>query len=84
MAVFHRIKRIKPLPDYLLLAHFTTGERKCYDVKPLFAQIEPFKVLLTEKGLFERIHVDTGGYGIVWNADIDLSADEIWERGVSV
>ena len=24
---------------------------------------------------------DMGGYGVSWNDNIDLSAEEIWERG---
>ena len=28
--------------------------------------------------------VDVGGYGIVWNDDLDLSCDELWENGVQV
>ena len=26
--------------------------------------------------------VDVGGYGIVWNDDLDLSCDELWGNGV--
>jgi hypothetical protein len=34
--------------------------------------------------LFEAVEVDTGGYGIIWNDDIDLSCDELWDNGVEV
>ncbi|MDO4617167.1 MAG: DUF2442 domain-containing protein [Lachnospiraceae bacterium] len=29
------------------------------------------------------VSVDVGGYGIIWNDDLDLSCDELWERGTS-
>ena len=32
-------------------------------------------------GLFDRVRVDTGGYGISWNDDIDLSCDELYWNG---
>ncbi len=80
--IFHKIKTVQPLEDYCLLVSFTTGERKYYDVKPLFTKWEPFKALLTDKDLFGEIHVDTGGYGIVWNEQLDLAAEEIWEHGL--
>ena len=25
-----------------------------------------------------------GGYGVVWNDDYDVSADELWENGVAI
>lgn len=28
--------------------------------------------------------VGQGGYGIVWNDELDLSCDELWENGVEV
>ena len=36
------------------------------------------------KGLFEQVQVDSGGYGISWNDDIDLSCNELWENGTVV
>ena len=28
--------------------------------------------------------MDVGGYGIIWNDDLDLSCDELWENGEQV
>lgn len=33
---------------------------------------------------FFGVSADIGGYGIVWNDDLDLSCDELWENGVQV
>ena len=30
------------------------------------------------------MYVDVGGYGIVWNDDVDLSCDELWENGKEI
>lgn len=30
------------------------------------------------------VEVDAGGYGIIWNDDIDLSCDELFENGETV
>jgi hypothetical protein len=64
-----------------LFITFQDGSTKLYDVKPLFDQWEAFMALTVITGLFERVTVDTGGYGIVWNDDIDLACDELWENG---
>lgn len=35
-----------------------------------------------DKELFNKVIVDSGGYGISWNEEIDLAAEEIWENGI--
>lgn len=79
--MFHQVKTVKPLSDYLLALGFENGEQRHYDVKPLFDQWEAFKALGAIKGLFEQVRVDAGGYGISWNDDIDLSCDELYNNG---
>lgn len=78
---FHRLKNIMPLPDFLLRAEFLDGTAKIYDVKPLMKKIPVFQMLGYVHGLFEQVRVDTGGYGIIWNDEIDLSCDELYENG---
>jgi hypothetical protein len=82
--MLYKIKEVQPLPDYHLLVSFVTGERKQYNVKPLFDKWEPFKALILTKGLFEQVQVDMGGFGISWNDNIDLSCNELYENGVVV
>lgn len=82
--MFYKVQEVQPLPAYGLLVIFATGERKRYNVKPLFEKWEPFKALASVKGLFEQVKVDAGGYGISWNDDIDLSCNELWENGEPV
>ena len=78
--MFHKIKNVYPLPDYRLSVQFAEGCTKIYDVKPLFTQIPAFNDL-TNSHLFSDVTVDVGGYGIVWNDDLDLSCDELWDNG---
>lgn len=79
--MFYRIKKVWPLPGYHILVSFATGERKRYNVALLFEKWDAFKTLANVEGLFEQVKVDTGGYGISWNDDIDLSCNELWENG---
>ena len=78
---FHRVKNITPLPDMFLLAEFEDGITKKYDVKPLMKKIPVFQMLDYVQGLFNQVRVDTGGYGIIWNDEIDLSCDELYYNG---
>ena len=31
--------------------------------------------------LFSSVMIDQGGYGVIWNDDIDISCDELWVNG---
>lgn len=81
--MFHKIKSVSPLPEYKLSVQFAEGVTKIYDVKPLFQKIPSFKSLQSNND-FGGVYVDVGGYGIVWNDELDLSCDELWENGVEV
>jgi hypothetical protein len=81
--MFHKVKAVSALPDYHLSVQFSEGVTKIYDVKPLFAKWAPFTALKDAPERFTDVEVDVGGYGIIWNDDLDLSCDELWENGIS-
>jgi len=78
--MFHKIKNVCPLPDMVLHIEFLDGSAKLYDVKPLMDKWPVFKNL-KHRSLFDLVRVEVGGYGVVWNKDIDLACDELWENG---
>ncbi len=80
--MFHKIKNVFALPEYKLSVQFAEGITKIYDVKPLMERIPIFAEINDAE--FACVTVDVGGYGIVWNDDLDLSCDELWENGVQV
>ena len=79
--IFHRVKNITALPDKILLAEFYDGSVKKYDVKPLMQKIPAFKMLDYVNGLFETVQVDSRGYGIMWNDELDLDCNELYCNG---
>ena len=81
---FHKLTAAAPQPDFRLLVHFNDGQAKLYDMKPLFSQYPVFQALQDTPGLFEQVSIDPGGYGISWNDDLDLSADELFAGGRSI
>ena len=77
-----KIKYVEPLKDYRLFIIFDNGIIKTYSLKEkLNNQI--FSPLKDEK-LFNSVQVDIGGYGVIWNDDIDLSEFELWENGIQL
>lgn len=82
--MFHKIKAVSALPDFRLCVQFAEGVTKLYDVKPLFEKWAAFRALERAPELFMGAEVDVGGHGIVWNDDLDLSCNELFENGVTV
>ena len=82
--MFHKIKNVSALPEYRLSVQFSEGVTKIYDVKPLFEKLPVFVSLKDNLQEFASVSVDVGGYGILWNDELDLSCDELWENGVKV
>ena len=81
--MFIKITSLATLPDFILLVGFASGEYKQFDIKPLIDKYPPFKSLIEVNGLYEQAKIDIGGYGIVWNDDLDLSADGLYEQGTA-
>lgn len=79
--MFHKVKSVRPLPDYKLMVQFAEGQTKIYDVKPIMKRFDTFRAFKETPELFYEVKVGIGGYGVIWNDDIDLSCDELFEKG---
>ena len=82
--MFHKIKSITPLSDFILSVQFAEGVTKHYDMKPLFEKYSMFSPLKAHPELYYSASVDTGGYGVVWNDEIDIACDELFFNGKTV
>ena len=82
--VFHLIRSLSTTPDMELIAQFDDGSVRKYYVGRLIPKYPVFKTLQTDRQLFSKARVDAGGFGVVWNEDLDLSANEIWANGEPV
>lgn len=81
--MFHKIKNVTVLKDYKLSVQFSEGITKIYDVANLIDNNSMFNDLKDEK-LFYSVEVDVGGYGVIWNDNIDISCDELFENGKTI
>ena len=79
--MFHKIVAVHALADYRLCVVFSEGVTIIYNIKPLFAKWPAFKALEDDIKLFYSVKVDKDGFGIVWNDNLDLSCNEIFENG---
>jgi len=77
---YPKIQSLQPMDDYNLLVTFDNQQMRRYDVKPLLKQ-ERF-LALNNPVLFKQAQIETGGYAVCWNDELDVSEYEIWSHGV--
>lgn len=77
--MYPRIKQVNAEDNYVLVVIFENDIIKKYDFKPML--IKPEFSSLQDKLFFNSVKVDTGGYGISWNDELDLSEYELWTNG---
>ncbi len=82
--MFHKIKCVAYTPDYKLSVQFAEGVTKIYDLNILIDKIDAFKIFKLNPYLMEEVKVAPGGWGIIWNDELDLSCDELWDNGKTV
>lgn len=81
--MFHKIKNIVLLEDYILSVTFFEGVTKKYDVKLLFKKYKIFNKL-KQNNLFEKGYVGPDCYGVIWDYNLDISCDELFENGIII
>ena len=80
--MFHKAIELKLLEGTALEVTFQDGIVKHYDMSVLFSKYPQLKQLEDRK-LFLSGRM-MGAYGIVWNDDLDIETETIYEDGVTV
>ncbi len=75
-----RIISAKAIDNKTLIVKFTNFESRKYDISKLLDN--PIFASLNNPEFFKNFRIESGGYGLVWNDEIDLSEYELWQHGV--
>lgn len=76
-----KIVSAQAIDDHILSIEFSNHEVKRYDISKLFEK--PMFKPLKNPHFFRSFKVDVGGYGLVWNDEIDISEHELWQNSIS-
>lgn len=80
--MFHKAVKLEYDEGTVLELTFQDGQVKRYDMGALF-QKHPQLAALKDRELFTSGRL-TGSYGIIWNDDLDIEAETIYEEGETV
>lgn len=72
---------VKFLGDVTLEVTFQDGKIIRYDMSEMFSKYPQLEELRRNRELFESGHLDPGGYGIIWNDELDFEVDSIYDDG---
>ena len=78
--MFHKIKKIETLSNKILKVEFENKKIKYYDMKKIIKNNKNFEILNNDS-IFNMAKVDQGGYGVVWNEELDISCEELYVNG---
>ncbi|MBQ3882266.1 MAG: DUF2442 domain-containing protein [Bacteroidales bacterium] len=81
--MFHKAEKLEFREGTVLHLTFQEGKVKGYDMAVLFDKY-PQLCALKDRALFLSGQLDVGGYGVVWNEDLDISAETIYEEGETI
>ncbi|MBU3127132.1 DUF2442 domain-containing protein [Clostridium tagluense] len=78
-----KIVKIKPNSEtYGIIVLFSNGITK--EVDMLQKLNEELYFDIKDKNRFEQAQIDSGGYGVSWNDDVDISEFELWNIGCEI
>lgn len=80
--MFHKAINLELKTGTSLELTFQNGEVKAYDMSVLFEKYPQLEAL-KDRELFLQGRL-MGAYGIIWNDDLDIEAETIFEDGVTV
>lgn len=80
--MFHKAIKLEFKEKTVFEVTFSTGEVKSYDISVLFEK-HPQLEALKDRKLFVSGKL-MGAYGIVWNDELDIEAETVYEDGITV
>ena len=73
--------KVRFLDDVKLELTYQDGAIVRYDMSVLFSKYPQLEELRRNRELFTHGRLDPGGYGVIWNDDLDIDATGIYEEG---
>ena len=74
-----KIVAAQAINDRTLWIEFSNYEVRKYDISKLLEK--PMFKSLRNPHFFRNFSIDTGGYALIWNDEIDISEYELWQNG---
>jgi hypothetical protein len=78
------IEDVVPLENYHLLVFFRDGKVKKCNLYDHFQANQVFHALLNNEELFYYVQIQTDGYGVAWDINMEISDADLYQMGMDV
>lgn len=78
-----KITNVVAEENLVLIVSFSDGSVKNYDCNQVVERNEYYQ-RLKDPYFFKNVHIDTGGHGLSWDDDVDISEFEILQNGFDI
>lgn len=79
-----KIEDVIPLENNGLLVFFRNGDVKRCNIDEMRKEDRFFKPILSSKSIFQRVSIQTGGYGVSWGENAAIADADLYEAGTPV
>lgn len=79
-----RVEDVVPLEEYHLLVFFRDGKIKKCSMRDIFQGDKRFGILLKQEELFYHVRMQTGGYGVSWDINMEVADTVLYHRGLDI
>ena len=82
--MFKYATNLKLLDGVTVEVTYQDGKVIQFDLSQMFDKYPQLKELKDNRDLFLKGHLDPGGFGIIWNDELDFDATSIYECGILI
>ena len=82
--MYNRLVNISLNDNLIVISEFLDGVVTSFDLKSMISKFPVFNDLLTNKQLYQSGHISPGGFGIIWNDEIDFAAESLYYDGTII
>ena len=81
--MFHKATKVEFLEGTVLELTFRDGCVKQFDMASMFEVYPPLSAL-ADRSLFTSGKLSPGGYGVIWNDNLDVEAETVYMEGILI
>ena len=82
--MYNRLTSISFEENLIIIAKFNDGKIVSYNVKQLYKRFPIFNELESNSLLFNNGKIAPGGCGVIFNDEIDIACEELYENGTLI
>lgn len=82
--MYNRLTSVSFNENLIIIAKFNDGKIVSYNVKQLYKRFPIFNELESNSLLFNNGKIAPGGCGVIFNDEIDIACEELYENGTLI